>query len=142
MWSRSSKNIGCGLLVLWLLLALSSPVLAQSANSSVPESPPVDSSLILSKADLTADVLTLLREISPELKPTLIAVLQDSEARQRMASDALTKAQADFQTQKELWTTAQVQLKTLSDKIAKERAAEDGERWKWALIAASTALAV
>lgn len=142
MWSNSLRNIGSGLSVFWLLLALSSPALAQSASSSAPESPPADGLPILSKADLTADMLTLLREISPELKPTLTAVLQDSEARQRMASDALTKAQADSEMQKELWTMAQGQLQTLSDKIAKERAVEDLERWKWALIAASSALAV
>ncbi len=61
--------------------------------------------------------------ISPELKPTLIAVLKDSSAR-------LKKGSQELETQRQRWTTAQAQLTELSKRIAEERAAEEGERWK------------
>ena len=123
MCGASSRGTGFGWIAAWALLAFSSPALAQSQPSSPQALPSSVSSAILSESELQAKVSALLAGLSPELKPTLIAVLKESSARLKQGSEALVR-------QEELWTTAQAQLTALSKRIATERAVEEGERWK------------
>lgn len=123
MW-RFSKSIGVSFLVFWLVLFLPFSIQAQSETSSPSSLQGSVSSDILSAEDLEAKVTLLLTTVSPELKPTLIEVLKDSSARQKMASAELTK-------QKMLWIQDQAQLTALSKKIEKERTEREIQKWEY-----------
>ena len=134
MW-RFSKSIGCGLFLLCWALATPSPILAQSMNSPESAQSSLASSDILSQDDLRTGVTLLLKEVSPELKPTLIQVLKDSSARLKQGSEALSD-------QKLLWMQDQTQLIVLSLKISDERMAREIDKWIWVGIAVLTAYAI
>jgi len=142
MWRRLSA-----LLLSFLLSACLSPSSAFAQDSTGGKSSPdssssAGSSQLLSEDALKAAVTKLLTGVSPELKPTLIQVLTDSSARQKLASKALTQAQDDLAKQKALWIQAQVQLTTLSQKIESERMVTAVDKWLWVGGTALTAVAV